>query len=441
MKLLRRQGDNMELEKLARFNEWWATKRVRPSLLKPHKRPLFFRIQKYMGDRQIILITGLRRVGKTSLMYQFVQDLLGRKVKAERIVYFSFDEEQADLDGLLKTYEERVLLKKIGDEKIYVFLDEIQKCRNWQNRIKIVYDLHPNMKFIISGSASVQISRKAKESLAGRIFDFLLEPLSFGEFLEWKNVKIESGKEELYQSHAVPLFNDYLRKGGFPEIVGEEDDEKIRNYVKNNVIERIIYRDLPEEFGIKDYELLRTLIEMIAREPGMTVNFDALSRDLHRNKKTIMDYFFYLEYAMLVRFLANYREGFLVSSRKLKKAYIANTAVSFVFVENFYAGSFLEKIAENSAVIAADAKNYYRNKYEVDMILKKGKETIPVEVKYGKPEMDSMLKFLSESGLKGGIIVTKDIFEEKTINKKKIFLVPLWRFSLAKERYINEVSK
>ncbi len=429
----------MGMERLARFNEWWTAGGVRPGLLKPHKRPLFFDIQRYMKDRQILLITGLRRVGKTTLMYQLVQILLDRGVRAEEILYFSFDEEITDFDDLMKTYEERVLKKRIQDERIYVFLDEIQKLEGWQNKIKILYDLHPNVKFIISGSASMQTMKRAKESLAGRVFDFLLEPLTFREFLEWKGIRIDEKRAELFQRKAMPLFYDYVRKGGFPEIIDEGDDEKIRSYVKNNVIERIIYKDLPEEFGVKDYELLKTLIETIARQPGMTVNYDALSRDLHRNKKTIMDYFFYLEYAMLIRIVANYRKGFLVSSRKLRKAYIANTAISFALVENFYSDAVLEKIAENFAVIETDAKNYYRNKYEVDIVLKKGDKIIPIEVKYGKAEIDSMLGFLSEFKLKKAIILTRDTFGKKTADKREILLVPLWAFSLAKGSILNNV--
>jgi predicted AAA+ superfamily ATPase len=427
----------MEIRNLVKFNEWWTTNEVKPSLLKEYKRPLFFNIKKYIKDRQILLITGLRRVGKTTLMYQLIQHLLDEKVKSLHIVYFSFDEEIVDLDDLIKTYEEKVLKKKIQNEKIYIFLDEIQKLENWQNKIKIFYDLYPNIKFIISGSASVQISKKAKESLAGRIFDFLLEPLTFREFLEWKNIKIDKKRLEIFQKDMIPLFYDYLRKGGFPEIIDEEDDEKIKNYIKNNVIERIIYRDLPEEFGIKDYELLKTLIEMIANQPGMVVNYDALSRNLKKNKKTIIDYFFYLQYALLIKMIANYRENFLVSSRKMRKAYIANTAISFTLVPDFYSDSFLEKIAENFAVIETEAKNYYRNKYEVDVILKIGKEILPVEVKYGKAEINSMLKFLSEFKLKKAIILTKDVFDKKTLNKKKILLLPLWVFSLTKEDYLK----
>ena len=121
----------------------------------------------------------------------------------------------------------------------------------------------------------------------------------------------------------------------------------------------------------------------------------------------------------------------------MRKAYIANTAISFALVSDFYSDSFLEKIAENFAVIETGAKNYYRNKYEVDIILKVGKEILPVEVKYGKAEINSMLKFLSEFKLKKAIILTKDIFAKKTLNKKKILLLPLWAFSLTKEDYVE----
>jgi len=430
----------MEIEKLVRFNEWWATKKVKPSLLKPYKRPLFFKIRKYMKNRQIVLITGLRRVGKTTLMYQLIHGLLNNKTNSINIIYFSFDEEIADFHDLIKTYEEKVLKKKIQNERIYIFLDEMQKCENWQNKIKIYYDLYPNLKFIISGSASVQISEKAKESLAGRIFDFILGPLTFKEFLEWKNARVDTEKLELFQSNVMPLFYDYLRKGGFPEIIDEEDDEKIRSYIKNNVIERVIYKDLPQEFGIKDYELLKTLIEMIATQPGMILNYDALSRNLKKNKKTIINYFFYLEYAMLIKIVANYRPGFLVSSRKMRKVYMANTAVSFALVENFYSDRFLEKIAENLAVIETGAKNYYRNKYEVGIILKSRENIMPIEVKFGKAEMNSILSFLDKFNLKKAIILTKEIFGEKTLGEKKILLIPLWAFSLTKEDYLKQTS-
>ncbi|MBI2507423.1 ATP-binding protein [Candidatus Woesearchaeota archaeon] len=429
-------------DKLTKFNEWWITKKVKESLLEKYKRPLFFDILRYLDRRQIILITGLRRVGKTTLMYQLIQELLDKKTDSRNIIYFSFDEDIVDFDNLIKIYEDKVLKQglreRIKEGRIYIFLDEIQKCKNWQNKIKILYDLYPKLKFIISGSASVQIDKKAKESLAGRIFDFLLQPLMFEEFLEWKSIKVDKGNLEIFQREALPYFYDYLRKGGFPEIVDEDEDEKIKSYIKNTVIERIIYRDLPEEFGARDYELLKTLVEMIAVEPGMIVNYDSLSRKLHRDKRTIMNYFFYLEYSMLIKLIANYRKGFLVSSRKLRKVYIGNTSISFGLVEAFYSNRFLEKIYENYAIIETGARNYYRNSYEIDIVLKKDQRIIPIEIKFGEADTDAIFRFLSEFDIKKGIVLTKDIFDKKTNNKKEILLVPLWAFSIMKEKYLMQ---
>jgi|SRR3989344_1003802 len=427
----------MELDKLIKFNDWWTIKNVKESLLKKFKRPIFYNIMNYIKNRQIILITGLRRVGKTTLIYQLVQDLLDNRVKETSILYFSFDEENADFEDMIKTYNEKILKKDLDSEKIYIFIDEIQKCRNWQNKIKIYYDLYPNIKFVISGSASINLSKNAKETLAGRIFDFILEPLSFKEFLEWKSIKPEFKKLELLNNKMIPYFNDYLRKGGFPELLNEEDEEKIKNYIKNNVVDQIIYKDLPQEFGIKDYELLKTLIGMIATNPGLIINYDALSRDLKKSKKTIIDYFFYLEYSMLIKLISNYRTNFLTSSRKMRKAYLKNTSISLIFMDNFYFNKNMEKIVENFAVIETNAINYYRNKYEIDIILKIKGKIMPIEVKYETPELANIIKFLYEFKLKNIIILTKDIFEKKKIDNKNLLLIPIWAFSVFKENYLK----
>ncbi len=428
----------MEIERLTRFNEWWTTKKVRENFIMPYRRPLFSQIIRYIEDRQIILLYGLRRVGKTSLLYQIIQELLAKRVNENNILYFSFDDITADIEDLIKTYEEKILTKSINSSRTYIFLDEIQKAKDWENKLKIYYDLHPNIKFIISGSASVQLEKKAKESLAGRIIDFKLEPLTFEEFLKFKNIKINRKKLEISQKEILPSFYDYLKKGGFPEIVNEEDNEKVRLYIRS-LIEKILYQDLPIEFKLKDLDLLRVLIEMIAINPGMIINFEKLSINLKRNKNTIIDYFYYLQYSLIIRLVSNYREGFLVSSRKLKKVYLTNTAISFAFSED-YSEKFFEKIFENYAIISSDAKNYYRNKNEIDIILKKKGKIIPIEVKYGNVDEKDIINFLNNYSLKSTIILTKETFGKKVIGKKEINYIPLWAFSIYKEDYLNNLK-
>ncbi|MGB9681218.1 MAG: ATP-binding protein, partial [Minisyncoccia bacterium] len=389
----------IEFSTLIKFNPWWTTAKVPDPFLGKFERPLLSQIKKYLGKRQMILVYGLRRVGKTTLFYQLIQHLLDQKVNPLNIFYFSFDERVGSGEEIIQIYEEKVLKKTLSQtDKVYLFFDEIQKAENWQEKIKIIYDLNPNTKIFLSGSASVSLQKKSQESLAGRMFDFFLKPLSFKEFLAWKDFKVDPKKFELYQSQLRPMLSDYLRKGGFPEIVNEEEDEVIRNYLKNTVLERIIYKDLPQEFGLKDTELLRILLEMVVREPGMIINFDRLSRDLGRSKITIINYFEYLKYSLLIKEIKNFKPGFLVSSRKGKKAYPANPAFCFALRDDFFQEEVFPKVAELAVITATEGKNYFRNSYEVDLILKTESQILPIEIKYGKVEKDSIKKFIEDFG-------------------------------------------
>lgn len=419
----------VDIDALSAFNPWWTSRKVDKILLGKYQRLFLRQLKKYLPKRQILLIYGLRRVGKTTLFYQLIQELLNKKIPSLNILYFSFDEKAATIEEITRVYEQKVLKKGLtGAKNAYFFFDEIQKLDDWQNKIKILYDRYPNIKLFLSGSASVSLQKKSQESLAGRIFDFFLKPLDFAEFLEWKRIKVEKANLELYKAQLIPAFLDYLRKGGFPEIVEEEDEQIIKNYVKNTVLERIIYRDLPLEFGLKDVELLRILVEMIIIEPGMIINFDRLARDLGRNKMTIINYFDYLKYSLLIREIKNLRPGFLVSSRKRKKAYPANSSFCFALRDDFYKEEVLQKIAEVVVINALEGKFYFRNSFEVDLVLKRNAHLLPIEVKYGQVEKKSILRFLEKFALNHGIIVTKDIYQKE----KNLHLIPLWRFLLEK---------
>ena len=428
----------MDLRTIEQFNDWWTTGKVRANLLKPYKRPLFHQILKYMDDKQIILVYGLRRVGKTTLFYQLIQQLLDDGVDPGNILYFAFDVTKAEIEDVLRTYEQEKLRRNFDSAaRIFIFFDEIHKTGDWQNELKIFYDLYPNIKFFICGSASISIQKRAKESLAGRMYDFMLKPLSFNEFLKLKGVPVEFDEWQLYERSVLPLFHDYLLKGGFPEILEEESEEKIRHYLRNNVLERIIYVDLPSEFGIKDMELLKTLVELVARNPGLRINYDALSRDLKRSKPTIINYINYLEYALILKLVRNLRPGFLATSRKMRKAYPNNVAFARIFAPEADPG----KVIETAVLQALDAGYYFRDNHtEIDFILKSGK-IVPIEVKYGtNVELKQFTRALNKIGLDYGIVITRDIYKEEEIKGKRILMVPAWAFLLFKQEFIRRLD-
>jgi hypothetical protein len=275
------------------------------------------------------------------------------------------------------------------------------------------------------------------ESLAGRMYDFMLNPLSFNEFLKLKGVPVEFDEWQLYERSVLPLFHDYLLKGGFPEILEEESEEKIRHYLRNNVLERIIYVDLPSEFGIKDMELLKTLVELVARNPGLRINYDALSRDLKRSKPTIINYINYLEYALILKLVRNLRPGFMATSRKMRKAYPNNVAFARIFAPEANIG----KVIETAVLQALNAEYYFRDNHtEIDFILKSGK-IVPIEVKYGKKvELKQFTRALNKIGLDYGIVITRDIYKEEEIKGKRILMVPAWAFLLFKQEFIRRLD-
>jgi len=213
--------------------------------------------------------------------------------------------------------------------KIYVFLDEIQKLKDWQEQLKLFYDLYPNIKFIVTGSASLVISKGVEESLAGRVYEFVLPLLSFREYLNFlgknipriKNIYNFSELKEIYlkRESIFPLFFSYLKTGGFIEIAGEEDEFKIKEYSKS-ILERVILGDIPLSFKTKEPLILKDIIELIASNPGFLLDYTKLAEVFKKDKRVISNYVFYLNYALLVKVLSNFSGSKFSSGRKLKKS-------------------------------------------------------------------------------------------------------------------------
>ncbi len=424
----------MDIYKLNKFNDWWVSGHPRPELLRPYHRPVFNRIISYMDDREILLLYGMRRIGKTTLMYQIIDHLISTGINNRKILYFTFDETEASIDDLISTYESEVIRSPIKDAgRVFLFLDEIQKNKDWENKVKIYYDLYPNVKFIISGSASVNVKKRSSETLAGRLYSFYISQLEFKEFLEMKGIAVEFENWKLYENNVRPRLMDYLIKGGFPELVSESSDEKVLSYVRDIVLDRILLKDIPEEFGIRDIPLLRTLLGLIASEPGFIINYDSLSKKLGRSKQTIMNYIFFLEYSLIVKTVENTRPGFLATSRKMRKVYLTSSGFVFAISGTPYTNN--GKIAESAVVQAISPVNYYRegNK-EIDFIWIRGNLVIPIEVKYGNYDVKNFISIIKGLNLKKGIIVSRDKFEKYEESGFIIGVIPLWLFILFPEK-------
>lgn len=392
-----------------------ATGSVRKNLTGTFRREDYAKWRELLGHRSILLFYGLRRVGKTTMMHQLIDDLLRSGVEPERILYFSFDESPpGDLDAVISSYARSVLKRPLAEARgVYIFFDEVQKARDWENKVKIYYDLYPGIKFVLSGSSSLNLARRSSETLAGRIMRVRVEPLSFREFCRLRGGHDISYDRLRYAGDALePLLSEYMEKGGFPELVGGESDGfKIREYVRSIVIDRIVARDIPEEFGIRDLDLLRRLTEVLMLNPGMIVNLDKLASSLGgRNRITVSNFLSYMEYSFLIRTVGNYRPGVEAASRKLRKAYPYLPAFHTAMLGGASGAQDQGRILENTMASVLEPEFYYRSgDTEIDFVLREGGgKAIPVEVKSGTYRKQDFARALQRIGSDRGIIVNRE---------------------------------
>mgnify|MGYP000682586021 CR=1 FL=1 len=408
-------------EALTIQNEWWTTEKVKEELAPSFKREVFSQLKEMAETRQIVVLSGLRRVGKTTLFYQLIEEMIN-KINPKHVVYFSFDEKIEDLKKILDEYQ-KITGVEWKKEKIYVFLDEINKLDGWGSKIKLLYDVFPNIKFFVSGSSYVELEKEAYSNLVGRHFLIKLEPLSLKEFFELKSEK-KIDDFNLWGEELFLAFNEYLKKP-FPEIVKEKNERRVMEYLKENVIAKIIYQDVPKKFKDVNEDLFLSLIEIFYQNPGMMLNMDALAKNLHIAKKTLQKHLFYLKFSYLIRSVKNFRISMLVASRKLQKVYPYHWSLIFGLYREMERGKLLECVA--SSIL--DAKFYWREKgKEIDFILKNG-EILPIKVKQ-QIEIKEFVKILKKIKLSKGVLLHEERDKEtRKVDEIQIEIMPLFELA------------
>ncbi|MCD6092388.1 MAG: ATP-binding protein [Candidatus Aenigmarchaeota archaeon] len=417
-----------ELEEIIKLlNPWWKDGSVSKELAKPYKRRVFNKILDELDYRQIVILSGLRRVGKTTLLYQNIEQLL-KKIEPKHILYFNFDKRVKELIEIFNTYS-RLTNVNWKKEKIFVFFDEIAKLGAWASKIKLIYDAFPNIKFVVSSSSSIGLEQEAMENLAGRYFLMNIKPLSFVEYLELKGKNRFLENSELWRKEIKKEFESYLLRS-FPEIIEWKDELLIKDYLRTTIIDKVIKSDLPEKFENVNNDLLFNLLDIFYTEPGMHLDYDGISKKLRISKKSLIRHIFYLEFSYLLKRIKNFRINTLTSSKKLQRIYPTWWTLSYCYTNNY------DKIMENVVASSIDAKYYWRKDgKEIDFLLVKGKKVIPIEVKnkreLTKNELKNMKYFMEKYKIKQGFVIYNGKEREIEINKnKKIKFIPLWKWLL-----------
>ncbi|MFH1072849.1 MAG: ATP-binding protein, partial [Nanoarchaeota archaeon] len=293
---------NERLQKaLTDLNPWWKS---RDFEVEYRPREIYPLIKKYQPLRQIIALTGLRRVGKTTLLKKVIDDLLTEGIQPAHILFFSYDDFQdVEIEEVLHAYQ-GLLPIDIAKDKCYLFFDEIQKLASWQEKAKRVYDTFPRLKMYISGSESLLLLKEANESLAGRIFTFKVELLSFQEYLGFKGLSFPN--PALYKKEIMRELDQFYQSGGFPELIAITDREIAKRYFRETIIEKLIYKDIPQLFKIENPSVLEAILNIIISNPGQLMDLQSLSREIGISRQTLASYLSYLEKAFLVIKLYNF---------------------------------------------------------------------------------------------------------------------------------------
>ena len=209
---------------------------------------------------------------------------------------FYFDLELLNLLELCNQGAESVfqyLLQKGADEKqkLFLIIDEIQYMDDPTKFLKIMHDHYPNIKPIVSGSSTFEIKKKFKESLVGRTINFELYPLSFEEYLIFKNKNYKLNKEntKTINDELVELAEDYIRFGGYPKIVLEPSEEKKHAYL-GQIISTYVRKDIRDIGNIRNVSAFNKLLELLAAQSGNLLNVLEISNTLKINRETVLEY-------------------------------------------------------------------------------------------------------------------------------------------------------
>lgn len=451
-------------------NPWWSGV-ARLEELKWPKRSLYQKLEKQLNNRLILSILGLRRLGKSTLLKQLIGHLIRKKINPKRIFYFSFDQKMIIktpdvLEEAIEKYFQEILVQVPSTikQKVYILLDEIQYIDYWQDIIKRYYDMSSNIKFILTGSQSAILKSKSKESLAGRILEYKLNPLSFDEFLNISTLKvtrdnylanafkIQENFPKILQENYIKgtnlekLSKIYLMYGQFPELAQPNNfllKDKY-NYIRESIIGKILEKDIPMLFEIEKVAFLKIIAQHLIENSSSLMETKNLARDLGLNRITTENYLEYLKLGLIIDILYRYSKSKIKQGRLLKKTYTLSP--NFICAlgrleEIFYNkapevfGKIIEthvfnKLNQQAKKFDYDLSFFRQREKEIDFILANKNSILPIEVKFKanirQSDYNFLIEYCRDKKINHAILITKNLLEKKKINNITLFFIPYY---------------
>jgi len=436
------------LRELRKVNTWWTTGRLElPGLV---KRECFERAYRELGPGRALQINGPRRAGKTVVLRQMIAALIDKGVPPKNILYFSLDDPSVPLssDTSLGDMLDLWLEEVAGPGERYAFFDEAHALPGWHTWLKSFVDRRPEIRFAFSGSSSLAIQAEASRYLRGRTVELSVLPLTFREFLQFKGenppkYRFEQlfGLDRLevaalcerYRNHLL----EYLLVGGYPEWFRVGDVASWFDRMVSDIPKKAIYEDVVNLFDIRSPRTLENILAFLAENQSRILSYEKINEVAGLHRSILLNYIEYLKTAFLVIEVPKLARSVREQAKSMKKFLILDQGVRNALVKERELGPEGMGFAiENAVGIGARRHGelfYFRVDGEVDFVLRRRGELIPIEVKYSdapnvRPEF---FKFIGRHGPSFAIVVTREHFRNEKAGKTAVHYLPVSLFLLA----------
>jgi hypothetical protein len=458
---------------LGRRNEWWVTGKSSVDSVYSLARNELSTIIENIEARRVQIIIGPRRVGKSTLMQQTIGHLLKIGTEPRRILFFSCDDPtlfngKASIGDVIEGYLNDILHEAVSglSSKIYIFIDEIHMFADWQLWLKSYYEPHYNIKFVVSGSSASHLFDGAKESLMGRTDTMRLMPLGLTQFCRfWSVYRSDSKVAEFLDSipggslydNPVAYYNAlthqalrwdglkpyvnaalqaFLLIGGYPEYFTDNNTALWQKRIVDDIIGQGLYRDIVSIYKIKAADKLEKLLFFIADNNGQDFNMKTIADTIGCDNETVSTYLTYLSQAYLTIVLSNYAPNIGKALRKNKTLYIldngiANAMLRLPDLTDTQAGHIVESICARDALAVCEnhiwALHYWREKgIEIDLVIDKKTEVLPIEVKYKvnakQSSLDEFRRTFPNAKIPVSVVITKNLLDRT----EDVLYIPFW---------------
>jgi hypothetical protein len=416
-------------ENILSMNPWWDDGSV-PAVLLGRPRPsLVDAMEKGLKTLGTLIVTGPRRTGKTTLVRQLIQRRIDGGVPAKMCLYLQLDHPSIPGDNaiLAAVKQFRTEFSISRQDRLRLFLDEVQHTPDWARQVKALVDLERDYEIVITGSNAAVVEPQAMKHLAGRQARLRVWPMSYPEFLEFANKKAAASEEYLHGN----FLKEYLVRGGFPRAVVEEDPSTRREYLVE-LFEDILYKDIVSTRNVKDSQRLRDLAFLLASGSGAPASINKLSNLTGLSLETTREYISHLQSCHLFHPAAFFSRSVNEKVYNPKKHYIVDTGMMAAIMGREKIGTLAEIALFEHFRRSGEEVCYWKSGSELDFFMPGSK--LAVECKFKHPVEESELKgivaFMTKYGLKEGVVATQDDERELSMGGKRLRLVPLWKMLL-----------